>query len=96
MYGSLFSVVIMLSPLIYRMLIYIFLLLSIIIICLAMAPQIFTALTKPFVPLPSQGFPYCYLFGWNLSPGTKPFVPLPSQGFPYCYLFGWNLSPGSI
>ena len=31
---------------------------------LATAPRVFTSLTKPiFVPLPSQGLAYCYLFG---------------------------------
>ena len=38
---------------------------------LATASQVFTALTESFfVPLPLQGFLYCYLFGSHLGAGS--------------------------
>ena len=81
MYGSLSSRVILPFPLMYRMLLYMFPLLSIIIV---------SYILFGIMCLISGRF---YLFGLPqplgfLHPSQTFFVPLPSQSFPYCYLFG--------
>ena len=79
MYAS--SVVIMLFPLIYRMHIYIFLLLSIIIVSYVLF-GIMCLINRRFCLL---GWPQPLGF---YVPHQTYFVPLPSQGFAYCYVFG--------
>ena len=81
MSGSLFPMMIMLSPLICGMFIYIFLLLSIIFV--------YYNLFGTMCPINGR----FYLLGWPQHLGFSPpklnlFRSLPSQGFPYCYLFG--------
>ena len=89
MYGSLFSMVIMLSPLIYRMLIYIFLLLSIIIISYDLFVTM-CLISGRFYPLGLATAPEGFYF-----PHKTYFVPLPLQGLAYCYLYldltSWSL-----
>ena len=81
MCGSLFSMVIMPSPLISRMFIYIFLLVSVIVIFIICLAQ---------YAISVEGFTF-----WAghspqdfHSPHLTYFVPLPLQGFPYYYRFG--------
>ena len=66
MYGSLFSMVIMLSPLIYRMLIYIFLLLSIIII----SYDLFGTMCL----ISGRFYPWAATALWVLTALTKPIL----------------------
>ena len=89
MHSNLFSKVIMLSPLIYRMLIYIFLLISIIIV----SYNLFGTTC-----LLSRRF-YLLDWPWHLGFSQSPlniFVPLLLQGFPHCYLIRLHLDPGLL